>query len=514
MSDEEREDEAGGAVSVGDPPEADAPKLEMDVEITDAGPCKKHVKVSIPRSEIERRYSESLEDLRKDAVVPGFRPGRAPRQLIVKRFRKEVGNQVKSSLLMASLQQIDQDQKLDLITQPQLDLAAIELPDEGPLNYEMDVEVRPEFAVPEYKGLALKRPIKSVSEAEIDTYVQRHLERHGQIVPKLEGAAELGDYLTADLAFHRADGTPLNEVKEIQFRLQPELRYQDGSIPNLGAALVGARPGETREAEAHMGSSARDARVRGAVLPVKIHVHDLKVVRLPEITPAFLNSIGFDDMANLRDAVRDALKRRLQSQQRQALRDQVVSELLRQSPFELPADLVSREEANTIRRLVSELRREGMSDNEIRAREAEIRANAHESTMQSLKEILVLAKIAEAEEIKVEDEDFEVELESIAEQTGETVRRVRSRLQKEGASDDLATQILERKVLDAILKHSSIEDVIVDAEAPPSEVETLDHSAAANAGPEPEPETKAEAEAESESESATSESEPEGASKA
>jgi trigger factor len=213
MSTEGQERESGAAVTVGDEPDAGSKrKLEMQVDIRDVGPCKKHVKVSIPRSEIERQYTESLEDFGKDVAVPGFRPGRAPRQLVIKRFKKQVSEQVKSSLLMASLEQLDEDYELDPIAQPKLDVAAIELPEDGPMNFEIDVEVRPQFTLPEYHGLTLKRPVRPISEADIQTHLQRYLERYGQVVPKLEGAAELGDYLTADLVFHRPDGSLLNEA--------------------------------------------------------------------------------------------------------------------------------------------------------------------------------------------------------------------------------------------------------------------------------------------------------------
>ena len=159
MSTDERE--AGASVSVSDESrehepmaEAEKPKrkLEIGVDITDVGPCKKHLKITIPRDEIDRQYEESLETLRKEAVVPGFRLGRAPRQLVVKRFKKQVSDQVKSNLLMSSLEQIDQDYKLEPITQPQLDVEAIEIPEKGPMNFEMDVEVRPQFEVPTVHG--------------------------------------------------------------------------------------------------------------------------------------------------------------------------------------------------------------------------------------------------------------------------------------------------------------------------------------------------------------------------
>ena len=133
------EETTSGTAIAEESPEAPF-KMSISVDIQDAGPCKKHLKVSIPRAEIDRQYEKSLEDLRKEAVVPGFRPGRAPRQLVVKRFKKQVSDQVKSSLLMSSLEQIDQDYQLDPITQPQLDVAAIELPDDGPMSFEMTVE--------------------------------------------------------------------------------------------------------------------------------------------------------------------------------------------------------------------------------------------------------------------------------------------------------------------------------------------------------------------------------------
>jgi trigger factor len=450
-------------------------KLEIDVQIQDVGPCKKHLKVTVPRSEIELQFKESLGTFQRDAQVPGFRPGRAPKQLVEKRFRKEVAGQVKSALLMASLEQIDADHSLNPITQPTLDLEAIKLPDEGPMFFEMDVEVRPDFQVGEYRGLKVKRPVKTIREQDVEAQLGRFLERHAQVVPKLHGAAKIGDYLTADLTFLKPDGGVLNEVKEIQFRLQPELRFQDGHIPEIGAALAGVNVGEVREVQAKLGTSVADPSLRGQTVTVKVQVHDLKELRMPEVNHEFLASIGFDSLEELREAVRDALKRRHESQQKQAVRRQILDTLIAATPFDLPADLVTRQEKSTINRLVMDLRREGFSDNDIKAREAEIRANAHEMTRRSLKEFFILARIAEAEGIKVDDEDLEMEIEALAERSDESVRRVRARVEKEGLGDALATQILERKALDHILEAVEIEDVPLDE--PETVVETLDQTA-------------------------------------
>lgn len=450
-------------------------KLDLDVQISDAGPCKKHLKVAIARAEVDRQFEESLGTVKKEAAVPGFRPGRAPKILVQKRFRKEVVGQVKSTLLMATLEQIDEDYKLNPIAQPNLDVEAIAIPDDGPMTFEMDVEVQPDFPLPAYKALGVRRPVRQIGEADIDGQLTLFLERNAQLVPKFEGGAQVGDYVTADLNFHK-DGLQLNQAKEIQFRLQPELRFQDGTVPDLAGALVGARPGDSREAVATVGSASPDPALRGQTIGVTIQVHDLKTLRLPEVDEKFLDSMGFGDEAELREALREVLERRVAFQQHQAVRRQIVDQLAEKTPFDLPADLVARQERSTLRRQVEEMRQAGMSDSEIRAREAEIRANAHESTLKSLKEFFLLSKIAEAEEIKVEDEDVEAEVLSIARRTDETPRRVRARIEKEGLGEGLASQILERKTIERILEYTKVEDVGAEGEAEAA-VETLDESA-------------------------------------
>ena len=353
------------------------------------------------------------------------------------------------------------------------------------MSFEIEVEVRPDFPLPAYKALTVKRPTKVITDADVDVQMTSFLERYAQVVPKLEGSAEVGDYMVADIRFVR-DGQTLSEFKEIQFRLQPELRFQDGRVPKLADALAGAKPGDTRRATAEIGSGSADPALRGQSVDVEFDIKDLKQPRLPEVNRSFLDGIGFDSAEELREALRGVLERRMETQRRQAIRREIMDKLIAEVPFELPKDLVGRQEKSTIRRLIMEMRQGGLSDVQIRAHEAEIRANAHESTLRSLKEFFILAKIAEAEKIEVEDEDFEYEIERIAARNDESPRRVRARIEKEGLAEGLATQILEQKTLNRIMEFVAFEDVpLVEEQA----VETLDQTATSAVE---EPETTAE----------------------
>ena len=317
-------------------------KLELEVAITDAGPCKKHLKITIPRSEIDLQYEESLESLRKDAAVPGFRPGRAPRQLIVKRFRKQVSQQVKSNLLMSSLDQIDKEYKLEPIVQPRLDIDAIEIPETGPMSFEMDVEVRPQFDLPHYKGLKVKRPVAELTEKDIDDQLNRFLEGRGTIVPKLEGNAEIGDYITADLTFIGPDG-----------RAARRAQRSSSSAFSPSFASRTARSGAS--VPPSRGPRGRNPRSRsqawlGRRRPRAARGHDSREgpdqrfedgCAFLSWTSEFFDSMGFDDLAELRERrLREMLKRKIHSEQRQAMHRQIVDQLIRQTPFDLPTDLV------------------------------------------------------------------------------------------------------------------------------------------------------------------------------
>jgi trigger factor len=456
--------------------EPEKPKLDLKVDIRNVGPCKKHVAVAIDRAEITKQFAESLGSMRRDAKVPGFRPGHAPLSLIEKRFKKEVSEQVKQTLLVAALEQLDLEYKLKPITQPQLDIAAIAIPETGPLQFEMEVEVRPDFPLPDYKNLTVNKPTRTITDSDVDAQLTLFLEKYGQKVPKLEGGAEIGDFIIADLTFTHQDGRVLNEVKEKEFRLQHELRFQDGYMPSMDTVLGGVKPGESREGELKVGSGSPDPSLRGTSIKMTFAVQDLKQTRLPEVNAAFLNSIGFDSREELREALRQLLVRRLSTQQRQVMRSEIMDKLIAATSFDLPADLVARQEKSTLRRLAMEMKQGGLSDNEIRAREANLKINARESTLRGLKEYFILEQISEAEEITVEEVDFDEEIETIAARSDESARRVRARIEKDNLAEALASQILERKTLDRIF--DSVKYTEVPMEADEVAVETLDETAA------------------------------------
>ena len=439
--------------------EEEKPRLALETKVEPRSTCERHITVTVAPEDVKRYYEEQYSELMSSAQVPGFRPGHAPRKLIEARFRKEVKEQVKNKLLMDSIAQVSEDEELAAISEPDFKLDAVVLPDDGPLVFEFDLEVRPEFDLPQWKGLRLERPVRQFSDADVDSALQNVLARYGSLTPK-DGPAEKGDYVTTNLTFLH-NGQELASAKEEVIRIRPVLSFRDGKIVDFDKLMEGVRPGETRVGQAELtAADAPAVPLRGARITARFDVLEVKKLILPDLTPHFLLEVGgFESVAELRDAVLDNLQRQLEYHQYRHARIRS-----RGCCWPMPTGTCRRRccsvrASASLTRAVMELQRSGFSENEVRAAENELRQNSRVSTARALKEHFIFERIAEEESIEEGPEDYDREIELIAEQSGETPRRVRARLEKGGGMDMLRNQVIERKVVDLILSHAEFTEI-------------------------------------------------------
>lgn len=473
--------------------EPEVEKMNLSIKVDSPSACQRHVTVTIPREDIERYYDKAFSDLVGTAAVPGFRAGRAPRKLIEARFRKDVTDQVKGSLLMDSMTQVTEDEKFAAISEPDFDPLAVEVPDEGPLTFEFDLEVRPEFDLPNWKGLSVERPIKEFVKKDVDKRLEQILAEHGRLVP-FDGPAATGDYISCNLKFMNGAVELASGTEEV-IRIKPVLSFRDGKISDFDKAMKGVKAGETRETSIKLSEDAPNESLRGQEITAIFDVLEVKKLELPTLTPELLKELGdFDDEGALRDAIKEDLERQLHYYQQQQARRQITAALTESANWQLPPDLLRRQSRRELERAVLELRRAGFSDAEIQAYENDLRQNSAASTAKALKEHFILERIAEDEKIDAEAEDYQAETALIAAQSGESVRRVRARLEKGGMMDALRNQIVERKVIDLVLSHAKFKDVPYKPEG--TETEAIDQSAGGEDADSEIPEAKNSGEAE------------------
>ncbi len=456
-------------------------KLKQTVEITDVGPCKKHVKVTVDRDAINTRFDQKFDDLmiKTPAHIPGFRPGKAPKKVVQKKFQKEVAGEVRTEVLMASLEQLAEEASLSPLSPPELDPSGVIIPEDDttPLVYEFDIEVRPEFDMPDYKGLKVRRPVYEFTDADVAKEGRKMLEKHGTIVPK-DGPVALDDIITTDIVIKDGD-KELNKVEDIRLRVEKKLALEDGVAVEFGKTMIGSKPGDTREVQITLSEGLNNESLRGKAVTAAFTVRDVKTVRLPELTADVLSEFGVRTADQFDELVRARLERYLDYAQRNAARTDVLKLLAGSQKWDLPQDLLKKQVRKTLARRVMEMRSSGMTDEQIVGRQRLLEQDAIRSTASALKEHFVLQKIAETEKLEIEDADIDAEIDHIADRTNESPRKVKARMEREDLIEALATELLERRALDLVLQSATYDDYAFNPmqEQEDQDVATADASA-------------------------------------
>jgi trigger factor len=196
--------------------------------------------------------------------------------------------------------------------------------------------------------------------------------------------------------------------------------------------------------------SAASEELQGKEVDAEFEIEEIRRIEVDEIGPSTLEDLGFDDTEELRDFVRQELTKQFEYHQQQSLRKQIVDELTKGADWELPESLVRRQTNRELQRMRLELQRSGFSPEQMNSYLNASRINARNSTVQALREHFVLEKIAEDLEIEPTAEDYDREIELIAEQSDSSERSVRARLEKTGQMDAIRNQIIERLVIEKI----------------------------------------------------------------
>ena len=452
--------------------------LELITDVQKTSACERRVKVTVPRSDVDTYFQNEYTELESTAYVPGFRVGKAPRKLVERRFRKEVAERVKHILAIDALEQVNASSDFTPISEPDVDLTELVLPEEGDFIFEFSIEVRPDFDLPEWKGLKIEKPVREFIDEDVDNAVQRVLSRYSDL-ENTEEPAVSGDYLDVRVSVKSGDNI-LNEVDGEMVRVCPTLTFHDGAITNFDKLALGAKTGDSFTAQLTLSADAPNEEYREKTVDVGFEVTGVKRESLPHVTEAFLQRIGFDNEADFRDTILDTLKRQLEHEQHRRMRLQITEGLTVAATWELPPSLLKRQSEREFRRTVMELQRSGYGQEEILAQLNTIRQNSAAATAQSLKEHFILEKIAEVENIVDTPEDYDIEVALIAAQSNTSPRRVRAQIEKAGEMDILRNQIIERKVINMISQSATFVEVPFEMGQQESarDVEALDWAAA------------------------------------
>lgn len=429
------------------------------VAIEEAGPCKKKVIVEIPEDAIKTATDKQYDSLRRDAIVPGFRKGRAPRGLLEKRFGKEVSEQVRLKLLADASDSAIKDNKLDVLRDPHIDFEKIELPAAGPLKFDFEVEVRPEFDLPKLDGIPLEKKKLEVTEEQIKGELEKLQRWSGVWTPREDGKVELDDQIIADVALKVADAGEEQKLDNIEIMVRQYGFVGAIAVEKLDELLVGAKTGDTRQISVEVPKTYFKEEYRGKKVDIRITVKEIKSLKPAALDEIFFKRFGVEDKSQLQEKIRDMLQSQMESQVRAELAEQIYKYLLDNTNFDLPLDVVAEHSVTLLQRQYSNLLMRGLSREQVDEQMEQLRASSEQQAKEQLKTLFIMDKIADQLKIDVSEEEVNGQIAQLAIQRGLRPERMKETMIRDGSLAQFRLLVRENKCIAKLLESANVIEV-------------------------------------------------------
>ena len=446
--------------------EQQSEELKNNVTIEEAGPCRKKVVVEVPEEAVKKAMDEQYENLRKDAVVPGFRKGRAPRRLLEKRFGKDTSEQVKLKLLAEASEAALKDNELDVLRDPDIDYEKVELPEEGPLKFEFEIEVRPQFDLPPLEGIAVEKTKLEVTDDQINREIEQLQKWSGLWTPREDGAIEAEDRVTADVVLKVEDVEEQEKLNNIEIFVRPNGSVGNIPVENLDELLIGAKCGDKKQTTVDVPKTYFKEEYRGKKVDVTIDIEDIKWLKPAELDEVFLQRLEMANEAELRERISDTVQDRLEQQSRSEMTEQIYKYLLDNTEFDLPVDIVADQSTTLLQRQYSNLLMRGITREQIEQQVQQLQAGSEEQAKRQLKTFFMMDKIADKLEIEVSDEEVNGHIAQLAIQRQQRPEKMREDMARDGSLAQFKLQVREDKCIAKLLESAKITEVEPKKETP------------------------------------------------
>jgi trigger factor len=428
-----------------------ATEIPYNIRVEDAGPATKKVFVEIPKEKVAEKIAEQFKELRSGAHIPGFRKGRAPQKLIEKKFSADVKEQVRRTLISESYEQAIEQNSLQVLGEPEFDNPdSVKIEEDAPLNYSFTVEIQPDITLPELKGFKVKKPKIPITDEHVEQAMQNLREQQGTLTPVEDRGVQERDQVIGDLHV-KVDGNVISHQHDATINVRAG-RILGMQIDDIAAQLDGAKPGETKEVNVKVPDNYPNEKLRGKDVILEVAIKDIKKLEPIEINDEFLQSLGFTNEQELRDALRDQMVERIDFDIKAAMRRQVIDQLLTQVDVKLPTKLSDRQTDRVVNRRAVDLLMKGIPRERIEQNVEQLRTGAQEEAVRELKTFFILQQVAKQLEVDVSEGEMNNRIATLAYQQGRRPERLKQEMAKDGSTlTNLFVQMREEKAIDKII---------------------------------------------------------------
>jgi trigger factor len=409
----------------------------------------RRLKINVPPEVIQSETNSLYDEIRATTKIPGFRPGKVPQAILVKRFGKKVEAQVIEKIVPRFYMEAIKEAKIEPVNYPDID-EKIELKPGQPLSFTVTVEVKPEVGEMKYEGIALKKKTVSVEDAEME-----------KALNSLRESKAL--YSVTEDELREDDMAIVNNEAFIEDQLTDDLSYKEYPIvlgsqempKEFSDALIGKKKGETVEVKLNFESDHPNKTIAGKEVLFKISITEAKKKNIPPLDDEFAQSVDCKDLDELKKKMHDSISDRKEGQINIDYKREILDDLIKKHAIDVPPSMVQGEIESIIQQEKDSAVKRG---EEVRPDE-ELKKEFEVKAKDNVKSVLLLDAIGKKENIEVSDDDVKKAIEEIAARNNLKPEEVTKLYAvREGSMDALRSRLFADKVLDCILEKASIEE--------------------------------------------------------
>ncbi len=439
----------------------------MDFKVEDVAPCKKRVVITVPAERVREELETQYREINKGIVLPGVRPGHAPRRLLEARFGTKVAEEAKQKIVEAAYDELLEGKKVAPLRRPTVDVAERKVEADKPFEFSFEVTTRPEFDLGTWKGLEVKVPALHVSDADVEGAVERLRIAEGTLVPADDGVKD-DDVAIVDWTAKEGD-TALGSGENVYYRVG--LGVLDGLVVDgLDAALLGKAAPLSVVLKGRAAPDDARAPLAGKEFDVSLALTDVKRFRPADLDADFLKRHDYDDEEEMRTDVRRKMLRAGERERDHLAEDRLVDLLVEATRVPLPEEVVAEAVEGWVERRRVEAQAEGIPEEEITKEAAGAKDEVRRRVEQDLRRHFVLEKICEAEDVKVPEGEVLGAIEQMARDNRRTSAEMRTWFEEEpGRLAELRTHLRHAKAKEALRRAATVVEEAPSPPAPPTE---------------------------------------------
>lgn len=416
----------------------------LDIQVERTGPCQARVSLRVTAEEFQKSRKAALSNVAKRTRRKGFRPGKAPLAILEREFGPAVDRDVVQHFLNHAMDSAVKEHELRPALQPRVDVDAIEASVEKGFEHTFEVHLRPTVELGQVQGLAVERRPTSVTDEEVAGAIEDLRGQQSRPEPAGETGLPADGMAVARLAY-LVDGETEPALEREGLRLSPKSPPPGVTPEAFEAAMTGAREGDERRFELTIPEDFPAPEARGRAGTCLVQVKEAFRMR-PASDEELCELLQAADRAELDAKVRERMEEVRARQEEQRVENELLERLLADHPMELPEPVVVSQVEARLAEQRQSLESQGLSGTALEERLEQERGGLRSSSEKALRAIYLMEEIAKRHELRVAAEDFAAEFERIAERNAVPLEEVRKYYREEGLFQQLALELLERKV--------------------------------------------------------------------